>query len=187
MLHLDHGFSVRGHKNSIIFEVERQYAIDRITKQHVSAYGDESRNGFLFSSRSALANKKSFTYWHVNYDVPIEMSFTKKELINDLEVYVYEGTLLADQTQNLTNLSGVPEAYGIQTEADLKLYIEPNTGYLVNYEDTAVAWYVDQETGEKNMPWNSFSNTYSDLSLSFHVGEAQQQKSIYHFKTPTNF
>lgn len=180
VLNINHIFDVRQLNGSPIFTVERNYFVNQNTQKHVSGISGTNRNGYLFGPRG---NAQSFEYWHVNYDAPITMEYEKTIQENGLDLRQYKGVISADQTMNLTNLPGVPEERGIITEGTITTWIEPTTGYFVNYEDSATAWYYNQENKQKINPWNSFSNTYSQLSHSFHLSQAKKIKNtLFLFK-----
>ena len=190
VLDIEHVFDVRQLNDVPIFSVTRNYAIDARTGRHVPEQGDVSREGYLFAPKEKIAKKDTFTYWHVNYNVPAQMEYQESIDVDGLELHRYRAYITADQTDDLTNLPQVPEERGIITEAVLDIWVEPVTGYLVRYQDIATAWYYDQSTGDKIVPWNSFSNTYSDLSYRFHVDQARKQRTlsiIFSIASPTIF
>lgn len=168
-------FDVRTPDNEPIFAVERNYAIDRYTSAHVPELGDARREGYLFGPRGAEYGKP-FTYWHVNYDGPATMRFVGEEELYGLNVYHYEtnyeGTAI-DQTDNLGYLPGVGETRGVRLDPHLELWIEPETGWMVKYQDTTLANYYDLRTGEVIHPWNEFANTLSEQSVEEQVANAR--------------
>ncbi len=174
VLNVQNFFDVSSAAGDKIFAVERTYGIDRKTHQHVSGYGDKGRQGYLFGPPNAA--KKSFVYWHVNYDAPATMYFQNEEDILGLTTYHYAADYHADQTKDLTNLPGVGKTRGINLDIHLELWIEPATGFLVKYEDHSTAYYYDLATQQRLNPWNRFSNTYSFESVAEKVQEADQLK-----------
>ncbi|XKT75400.1 MAG: porin PorA family protein [Patescibacteria group bacterium UBA2103] len=179
VLDITHTFNVRTQAGEPIFSVERMYGIDRFTQEHVSGFGDADRYGYLFAPKF-LDESKEFTYWHINYDAPAQMEFVAVEKILGLEVLryhsSYEGEWI-DQTENLAYLPGVPEERGVVVEPELTIWVEPVSGHLVKYEDETIAYYYDQETKEKIVPWNRFSNTLTEQSVRTHVASAQDAKT----------
>jgi PAS domain S-box-containing protein len=178
VLILKNSFEVKTQTGDLIFAVDREYGINSKTMMHEPGFGDKDRNGYLFGPKN-IKNKKSFEYWHINYDAPAKMEFVDSENILGLETYhyrtKYEDQVL-DQTSNLTNLPGVPETRGVRLDTVLDIWIEPVTGYLIKYQDSSVANYYDIKTGEIIAPWNSFSNTLLEESVFEHVQIAQDQK-----------
>ncbi len=167
-------FDVRTTSGEKIFAVERAYGIDRRTRMHVPGRGDRERTGYLFGPQNLT--KQDFTYWHINYDMPAVMKFQTEEELLGLTVYHYTADYHADQTKNLTHLPGVGTSRGINLDINLQLWIEPETGYLVKYEDDTTAYYYDLATGERLNPWNQFSNRYSFDSIAEHVQKAERSK-----------
>lgn len=167
-------FDVRTTAGEKIFTVERTYGIERATQKHLSGHGDRDRNGYLFAP-SHLA-KQDFTYWHINYDEPALMKFQNEEDVLGLKTYQYMADYHADQTKDLTHLPGVGVSRGVTLDINLQLWVEPETGYLVKYEDHTTAYYYDLATGERLYPWNQFSNGYSFDSIADQVQHAEKAK-----------
>ncbi len=171
-------FDVRKVTGEKIFAVERLYGIDPNTGKHVSGYGDEAREGYLFAPRN-LKKGESFTYWHINYDGPAHMVFVGEESLFRLPIYHYETHyegIKIDQTANLGFLPDVGKTRGVILEPHLELWIEPVSGHMVKYTDDTIAYYYDLKTGVKLNPWNHFSNSYTPESISDQVKLAKQEK-----------
>lgn len=187
---LKHIFDVRTLNDEAIFQVEREYGVDRYTGKHVPGIGDKDREGYLFAPRD-LKKGEPFTYWHINYDGPAEMNFVGEELIHGLNTYHYEADYSQtriDQTENLSYLPGVGTERGILVQPSLELWVEPKTGYLVKYQDDTTAYYYNLETGELQNPWNHFTNQFSEDSVVNKVKEAKfikVSRRIFNFYIPS--
>ena len=167
-------FDVRQMTGEEIFSTERLYAINARTGGHVLGHGDRDRTGYLFAPRRA--GRRDYVYWHVSYDAPAHMEFRERERIEGLVVHHFAAGYTADQTKELNGLPGVPDARGIITVVNLDLWVEPISGMMVKYEDSAVAYYYDMATGERLHPWNSFSNRFTKSSIAERVTEARGAK-----------
>ncbi|NOS67199.1 MAG: ABC transporter substrate-binding protein [Candidatus Peribacteraceae bacterium] len=179
VLLVKNSFDVRKITGENIFEVERLYGIDPKTGRHRAGYGDRDRDGYLFAPRN-LAKGQAFTYWHVNYDGPAQLTFVGEETIFGLRVYQYETRyegIVIDQTKNLPLLPGVGQTRGVRLEPYLQVWIEPVSGHLVKYKDDTVAYYVDLATGKRLHPWNRFTNAYAAESVRHHVELALREKA----------
>lgn len=173
VLLMENIFNVFTFEGERIISLRRVYGIDRNTGRHVYGYGDKNRTGYLFGPKF-LEEGQNFDYWHVNYDAPAKLDFVSVEEINGLKTFKYEtyyNNFEIDQTDNLTNLPGVPESRGVVLEPYLQLWFEPVTGMLVKYKDDTTAYYYDIETGEIESPWNKFGNEYSESSVDGKVVE----------------
>ena len=176
-------FDVRTLQGEKIFQTEREYGIQPNTGKHIPSKGDKPREGYLFAP-AGLNKGEDYTYWHVNYDNPAHMAFQREETIYELEVYKYKATYTADQTVDLSHLPGVPETRGIRLNITLYTWIEPETGWLIKYQDETTAYYYDQTTGEPLHPWNKFSNRFLEKSVRDQVAIAKslkQKQTIPHF------
>lgn len=181
ILTINNSFSVRSVSGEPIFSVERLYGIDPSTKQHVAGYGDHARNGYLFAPPGVQPGE-SFTYWHVNYDGPAQMNYVGEEELFGLNVFKYESDYSAtkiDQTEQLSGLPDVGETRGIELEPKLTLWVEPQTGLLVNYQDETIAYYYDLASGERQNPWNKFSNKLLNSSVKEHAQYALDTEVKY--------
>lgn len=171
---VENTFDVRKPTGEKIITINREYGIDAQTEKHVAGYGDKNRTGYLFGPRSAGAQE--FTYWHVNYDVPITMKFAANETVAGVQTARYEARFSADQTNSLTNLPDVGKTRGVSTDVTLQLWVEPVSGHLVKYDDQATAYYYDLATKTRLNPWNKFSNTFSFNAIATHARIAEQER-----------
>jgi PAS domain S-box-containing protein len=157
-------FEARRPSGKKIFSVERRYGIDPNTGSHVNGKGDRNRSGFLFAPQN-IQSKEDFIYWHINYDAPALMKFQGEETIAGLKVNRYSACYKADQTKDLSFLKGVPKERGVEVDVLLQIWIDPVTGWLIKYEDYAIAWYYDIHTHHRLFPWNKFHNEFTQSSI----------------------
>jgi len=167
-------FDVRKTSGQKIFSVERILRIDPRTQRHVAGGQGRVRKGYLFGPRGV--GKEAFTYWHVNYDVPARMVYDGSQILHGLSVNRYVCHFQADQTDELTHLPGVPAKRGVILDIELTLWIEPVSGWLVQYNDRTLASFYDRVTGYKLYPWNRFENRLTVLSVMQQVRRATWQK-----------
>lgn len=110
--------------NEIMFQMENTYKVDAITQMHIDKEG--KRFGFLPG-----VEKKDYDFFHpaVFYDDP--MMFKKTDIIQELEVYIFEVTTKgADTSQAFPQFA----PHVIFTDTTSKLWIEPITGNLIKFE-----------------------------------------------------
>jgi putative ABC transport system substrate-binding protein len=169
-------FDVRTVDGEKIVAIERNYGINPYSWAHQAGVGDKDRSGYLFAPRH-LKKGEPFSYWHVNYDKEIKLVFEKEELINGLKTYRYKASFETDQTKDLLHLSGVPEEKGVSLDVSLAVWFEPVSGWLVKYEDSAIAYYYDRITGKRLSPWNKFSNRYRITSVEREAEHAKLEKA----------
>ena len=172
-------FNVRKPTGEKVISVVRKYAIDGSELTHKPLTKIKARSGYLFGPRGKV---DGFTYWHINYDVPFEMKFVGSEKIESIDSLVYAGESIADQTSELTHLSGVPQKYGVNLDTKIKLWIDPRTGWLIKFEDKSKAYYYDQQSKHRLHPWNQFQNVVSSDSVKQNI---QNANSRYLIKTFT--
>lgn len=166
-------FEVKKNNGEVIFSVDRTYAIDSKSGAHDPNGGDISRTGYLFAPKNL--NKQNFTYWHVNYNTPIEMSFVKETIAYGLPVFEYTASFQTDQTAELSNLPEVGTTKGINLDVQLTIQVDPKTGYLISYHDQAQAWFYDLASKVRLEPWNMFYNVVTASSVKNNVLIVRQQ------------
>jgi len=108
----------------IIFQVENTYKIDAVTQMHIDKKG--KRFGFLPG-----VEKRDYEFFHpaVFYDDP--MMYKKTDIVNGLEVYVFEViTKGADTSRAFSQFA----PHVIHTDTTSRLWIEPITGNLIKFE-----------------------------------------------------
>lgn len=175
-------FDVRKPSGEKIFKVERIYGINPKDGSHIPEIGDQQRTGFLFAPKDVQKND-SFYYWHVNYNTPALMKFHSEEEITGLKTYKFISNFKADQTKNLGHLPGVPEERGVELDVLLETWIDPETGWLIKYEDHTTAWFYDIKTGKRLFPWNKFHNEFTRSSILHHVEIARSKQFIRNLLT----
>ena len=107
-----------------------------------------------------------------------------------LNVYHYVSNFKADQTNDLKHVAGVGDKYGIDLDVALNLWIEPVSGHLVKYEDSAEGYFYDLKTHERLYPWNSFHNKFTSDSILKQViiaQNAKQEEVIFKYIIPIIF
>lgn len=169
-------YDVKKPNGETIISLERLYAIDPETIQHIPSAGDNSREGYLFAPRNL--NKQDFTYWQINYNQPLTLSYVDETTIKGINVYHYHTQFTADQTTELGNIPEVGETKGINLDVKLSMWFEPKTGRLINYNEDAQAYYYDLATKERIEPWNYFQNKLTDSSVEDQVLATRQQLQV---------
>jgi len=110
--------------NEIMFQMEKTYKVDATTQMHIDKEG--KRFGFLPG-----VEKKDYDFFHpsVFYDDP--MVFKRTDVVNGLEVYVFEVvTKDADTSRAFSQFS----PHVIHTDTTSRLWIEPITGNLIRFD-----------------------------------------------------
>jgi len=110
--------------NEIMFQMENTYQVDATTQMHIDKEG--KRFGFLPG-----VEKKDYEFFHpaVFYDDP--MVFKETDVVNGLEVYVFEVvTKDADTSRAFSQFA----PHVIHTDTTSRLWIEPITGNLIRFD-----------------------------------------------------
>jgi hypothetical protein len=143
----------------INFESAGLYGVDRRTRQNLPGYGDFSRSGqFLLPSH---VQPSPFTIWDPMFIGPRQASFVESSVIDGLPVLVFQFTAAGlDETAGYANLADVPEKYLAHTDGKGKLWIEPVSGIVVDYEDSGVSYFVNPTNMERIADFNIWNMRY---------------------------
>jgi hypothetical protein len=161
--------------DEIVWEVKKEYGIDRSTRKVVSGYGQYADNSY-FHFPSKL-KKQDYTIWITQYFYPVELKFKKVENIQGLEAYHFEAkNFIFDDSEGFEWLDLVPEVYNVFADGTVNILVEPTTGIILDYKGGGVAYYADKQTGEKVQDMQTWSNEYSEDSISNQVRIAQNEK-----------
>ena len=88
-------------------------------------------------------------------------------------MYVFLFTALAvDDTDGYGQLPGVPEKYHVYTDGIGHLWIEPNSGTVVDYEDQGVSYFIEAATGKRVADIYKWTSRYAPTSKAFKIKQA---------------
>lgn len=144
----------------VIFENTGLYAVDRHTRMNMSGFGNVDRTGqFLFPLQ---VERRIYRYWDQAFIGPRVATFDHTEMMNGLSVYVFHfiGTDL-DETEGYSFLADVPEHYHAHTDGKGKIWIEPVSGMVLDYEEQGVSYFVAPSTNKRLDPFYEWSDRYT--------------------------
>lgn len=185
---IENHFSVETLDGEPIIDVTRNYAIDPYTTAHLPEWVSLDRSGYLFAP-PGIKKGEAFEYWHATHDRASKMQFIKEEYLYGLRTYHYEAAYDEgiDQTDLLGDLPGVGEELGVVQYPELELWVEPSSGKLVKFKDSASVYFYDLETGEDLYPRNTFANTFSEESVEEKAKEVNSfitERRVFSFLIP---
>lgn len=130
------------------FEVISLYGVDRETRQNLPAYGNEARTGqYLFPPDTG---QKQYRQWDPMYAGPRTATFERSERLDGMEVYVFNFVAdWIDETSGYVDLPDVPDRYHAITFGKGRLWVEPHSGVIVDYEEEGASYFVEPKTGER--------------------------------------
>jgi hypothetical protein len=83
--------------------------------------------------------------------------------VDGLTVYVFNFTAAGlDDTAGYTSLPYVPERYWTISRGEGRLWIEPTSGVVVDFEDQGVTDFVDNATGEHVADFYHWTARYTE-------------------------
>ncbi|RWE00912.1 porin PorA family protein [Mesorhizobium sp.] len=139
------------------------YGVDRKTRQNVAGYGDLSRSGqFMFPPQlRGVADE----VWDPYYGGPRHLAFDRNEMVDGLALAVYRFTIAdLDETKTYDYLPDVPERFGVGTDGEGFLWVEPVSGTLVDMTDNGHSFFVDPATGKSTGDFSVWQARYSAQS-----------------------
>lgn len=124
------------------FETTAMFGIDRYTRENLPGYGDAVRTGpFLFPLHTEA---KNYRYWDTQFIGHCDATFKHATVIGKLRVFAFTFTARGlDETAGYTQLPDVPERFRVLTDAHGTLWVEPDSGQIVDYEEQGVSYLVE--------------------------------------------
>jgi hypothetical protein len=158
----------------ILFEASSRYGVDALSKSNVAGYGDQDRVGqfgfplytkpqeYLFHSPEVL-------------EKPSSMLFNGMEEIEGLNVYRFAYFIdNLDKTQYFPDFLSAGET--IIGNHQGTIWVEPTSGYIVDWEHSGENWVINPNTGVKTQDFQKWFNEFSDETMQFHLNEAKSAK-----------
>ncbi len=138
--------SVPGPRRRVTVSPRHGYGVDRATRMNVPGYGNREREGqFLFPLH---VQQTTYRFWDPFYLGPRVATFDHVEQLEGLTVYAFNYTATdTDDTDGFTFLADVPERYRALSNGKGRLWIEPTSGLVVDFEDEGVTDFVDPTNG----------------------------------------
>lgn len=148
-------------EGKIIYESSGLYGVNLQTRANVPGYGDLDRQGqYLFPAHT---QKTRYTLWDQYYFGPVTAEYQRTEIVDGLELYLFDFVAnRIDDTYAYQFLSTVPERYRTESNGRGKLWVEPVSGIVVDFEDAGTTSFVDQRTGEKVADFFIWEAKYTD-------------------------
>jgi len=144
----------------VIFESSGLYGVDFRTRKNLAGYGDVGREGqFLFPRH---LKQVTYTFWDPMFIGPRTANFDRVENLEGLTVYVFQfsGSDM-DETEGYSYLPLIPERYLARTDGRGRLWIEPTSGVIVDYEEQGMSYFVDPTSGEQVADLFVWSDRYT--------------------------
>lgn len=162
-----------------LFENVGIYGVDRRTRANVTGYGDAQRTGqFLLP---APVEKRSYELWDPMFIGPRRLEFSRTEVKDGLEVYVFEFTVTAlDETVGYSHLSQVPERFAAHTDARGTVWAERASGTVVDYAESGVTYFFDPRKQQRLGDLQRWSQRYSETARREAVARARSERRRIH-------
>jgi hypothetical protein len=151
-----HVYYVSGEVN---FEVTSLYGIDRRTRLNLAGYGNVNRTGqYLFPPH---VQPIEYPIWDPMFVGLRQATFERTEKIEGVEVYVFSFSASGmDESTGYSYLPDVPEHYLVHTDGQGTIWVEPLSGFVVDYMDSGVSYFVDPSTGTRLADFNQWKERY---------------------------
>lgn len=131
----------------VTYESAGIYGVDRRTRTNMSGYGNMERRGqFLFPPR---VRPTTYQLWDPFYTGPRTATFQHTAVLNGIPVYVFDCRAKhLDDTAAYTFLADVPERYRAYSSGGGKMWVEPVSGVVLNFEDAGKSYFGVSGSGK---------------------------------------
>jgi Porin PorA len=159
-------------KGQLLFENSGLYGVDRRTRKNVPAQGDQIREGyFLFPPH---IQRTAYSYWDSMFIGLRSASYDHSEDLGGLETYVFRfGVSGLDETAGYSYLADVPAHYAAHIDGQGKMWIEPLSGIVVDYEEQGTSYFVATETGMRVANFFEWSDRYTPETKAAQLRQAR--------------
>jgi hypothetical protein len=142
------------------FETTNLYGVDRSTRLNLAGYGDVQRTGhYLFPPH---VQPGEYAIWDPMFIGLRQATFARMEQLDGLEVYVFSFSAFGmDESAGYSYLPDVPERYLAHTDGQGVIWVEPLSGFVVDYQDNGVSYFVDPSTGARLADFNQWAERYT--------------------------
>jgi hypothetical protein len=144
---------------AVNFETTSLYGVDRRTRLNLSGYGSVNRTGQYFFPPHVQPGE--YPIWDPMFVGLRQATFQRAEIMDGLQVYVFSfSTPGMDETTGYSYLPDVPERYLVHTDGAGTIWVEPLSGFVVDYMDSGVSYFVDPATGTRLADFNQWKERY---------------------------
>ena len=160
---------------AVNFEVTSLYGVDRRTLLNLAGYGSVNRTGqYLFPPH---VQPGEYQIWDPMFVGLRQATFERTEIIEGLQVYVFSfsGSGM-DETTGYSYLPDVPEHYLVHTDGEGTSWVEPLSGFVVDYMDSGVSYFVDPSTGARLADFNQWDERYTPETRTAQIALARSAR-----------
>ncbi|MFM9438374.1 hypothetical protein ACFDR9_005480 [Janthinobacterium sp. CG_23.3] len=130
------------------YESSAIFGVDRHTRRNLPGYGGAVRGGqFLFPRH---ADAKNFDYWDTQFIGLCRATFERALEMDGVLVHMYHiGATGLDETDGYSHLPDVPERFRVHTDFAGTLWLEPDSGVVVDYQEEGISYLVEPAGGAR--------------------------------------
>jgi hypothetical protein len=145
---------------NVIFESTGIYGVDRRTRKIISGYGDSERTGYFLFPTHVQAGP--YMIWDPMFIGARTAVYSRTAVLDGLTVTVFDfyGRGM-DETAGYETLPDVPERYRAHTDGQGELWIDPDSGTMVDYREQGVSYYVNPVTGQRLGDFHTWSGEFT--------------------------
>jgi len=145
---------------AVNFEVTSLYGVDQRTRLNLAGYGSVNRTGqYLFPTH---VQPIGYPVWDPFFVGLRQAAFDHIDIIDGIQVYVFTFNAAGmDETTGYSYLPDVPEHYLAHTDGQGTNWVEPLSGFVADYMDSGVSYFVDPSTGMRLADFNKWDERYT--------------------------
>lgn len=154
------------------YETSNVFGVDRHTRANLPDSGNARRTGaYLFPRHT---QPRTYVLWDPQYVGPRTARFEEATRIDGLRVYRFSFTASnLDETAGYLAVPGIPERYRAFTDGQGRMWIEPTSGVVVDYEERGNSFFVDVATGRRLGDFYQWTDRLSAPSRAAKLAQAR--------------
>lgn len=163
-----------------LFETGSIYGVDRYTRLNLSGYGDVDRRGQFFFPMHTKA--RNYHWWDPQFLQGREAVYEGEGVLDGLAVRVFRFEVKGiDESGGYGHLADVPERYNAFTDGKGRLWVEPVSGTIVQYEEEGLSYFTEKTTHRRIGDFYVWSDHFTAKSQAEKFKDARARRNRIHW------
>lgn len=164
-------FHIQSLTGDPLFSLKQKFVVDRQTMKNYPEGTDIRGEAYFLFPRHL--QKTTYRWWPNSFGESFDVRFVDLRKIGDLTTYHFRGERSdINDTAGYDFLPQVPEKYLTLSRAELDVFVEPDTGMVIDYRDEGISYYASTD---KKPIWDiaQWSNRFNDETIRSRINKAK--------------